>query len=106
MEHDQGPDSSSKPYRRNQTCPTLGLSWDGLGCPVGLSLGGWRCPIRATRLLFRGGERENQPNRSLIGGSHHFQPATKPPARAKPGFDYQLSTSLPGKSSLQLIERL
>ena len=89
MEHGQGPDSSSKPYRRNQTCPTLGLSWDGPRLPRGPELmRRMACPIRATRLLFRGGERENQPNRSLIGGSHDFQPATKPPPRAKPGFDY------------------
>ena len=102
MKHDQGPDSSSKPYRRYRQ--PWGSAGAGPRLPHGPELmRRMALPYSGySPLFFRGGEHESQPKGSLIGGSQVFQPATKLPPPAKPG----LTTSLPGKSSLQLIERL
>ena len=88
MKHDQGPDSSSKPYRRHRS--VWGSAGLVLGCPVAPKLmRRIACPIQASLgSSSGGGGLENQPNGSLIGGSQEFQPATKPCPPAKTRFDY------------------
>ena len=70
MKHDQGPDSSSKPYRSHRSI--WGSAGVVLGCPpAALRLMGRKAyPIQATlESSSGGGGLENQPNGSLIGGS-------------------------------------
>ena len=87
MKHDQGPDSSSKPYRTNRSVGAqLGARSRLPRGPYTKLMRRMACPFQATLASSSGGGGlENQPNGSLIGGSQQFQPATKPSPPAKPG---------------------